>query len=225
MGHDDDAKRAWRASDDVQRATTSRQGDSLSANAIAKLGERVGHDLAGLALDLRSSDAGTQLGYLRCKGFRALSRDRGASARRDRKRDAEGYESGREPWPSATARSGACRIMPLRAMMGHSHDHHRTETRRALALGSRAHRDVHDRRGGRRNSHRSLALLADAAHMLSDNVSLGLALFAIWLASKPATPDKSFGYRRAEILAALANGGYARRAVDLDLRRGGAPFQ
>ena len=52
----------------------------------------------------------------------------------------------------------------------------------------------------------SLALLADAGHMLSDNLSLGVALFAAWLAGRPATPEKSFGYRRAEILAALANG-------------------
>jgi cobalt-zinc-cadmium efflux system protein len=52
----------------------------------------------------------------------------------------------------------------------------------------------------------SLALLADAGHMLSDNLSLGLALFAAWLAQRPATPNKSFGYRRGEILAALANG-------------------
>ena len=52
----------------------------------------------------------------------------------------------------------------------------------------------------------SLALLADAGHMISDNLSLGIALFAAWLAQRPATPDKSFGYRRAEILAALANG-------------------
>ena len=52
----------------------------------------------------------------------------------------------------------------------------------------------------------SLALLADAAHMLSDALALGLALFAAWLALRPATPDRSFGWRRAEILAALANG-------------------
>src|SRR5215210_2346056 len=52
----------------------------------------------------------------------------------------------------------------------------------------------------------SLALLADAGHMLSDSVSLGLALFASWIAAKPPTPNKSFGYKRAEILAALANG-------------------
>jgi cobalt-zinc-cadmium efflux system protein len=52
----------------------------------------------------------------------------------------------------------------------------------------------------------SLALLADAGHMLSDAGSLGLALFAVWIAQRPATPERSFGYRRAEILAALANG-------------------
>ena len=52
----------------------------------------------------------------------------------------------------------------------------------------------------------SLAVLADAGHMLSDAGSLGLALFAAWIAQRPATPGRSFGYRRAEILAALANG-------------------
>ena len=51
----------------------------------------------------------------------------------------------------------------------------------------------------------SLALLADAGHMLSDSLALGLALFAAWLARRPATPERSFGWRRAEILAALAN--------------------
>ena len=52
----------------------------------------------------------------------------------------------------------------------------------------------------------SLALLADAGHMLADVVAIALALFAGWLARKPATLQRSFGYRRAEILAALANG-------------------
>ena len=52
----------------------------------------------------------------------------------------------------------------------------------------------------------SLALLADAAHMLSDSVSLGLALVAVWLAQRPATSQRTFGLKRAEILAALANG-------------------
>lgn len=42
--------------------------------------------------------------------------------------------------------------------------------------------------------------------MLSDSFSLVLALLAFWLADRPATPDRSFGYKRAEILAALFNG-------------------
>ena len=51
----------------------------------------------------------------------------------------------------------------------------------------------------------SLALLADAAHMLTDVAALGLALLAIALARRPATASRSFGYLRAEILAALVN--------------------
>ncbi len=52
----------------------------------------------------------------------------------------------------------------------------------------------------------SLALLADAAHMLTDLAALGLSLFALKISTRPATHEKTFGYRRAEILAALANG-------------------
>lgn len=52
----------------------------------------------------------------------------------------------------------------------------------------------------------SLALLADAGHMLSDVASVALSLFAIWIAARPATPRRSFGYYRAEILAALVQG-------------------
>ncbi|MGK2932026.1 MAG: cation diffusion facilitator family transporter [Solirubrobacterales bacterium] len=52
----------------------------------------------------------------------------------------------------------------------------------------------------------SLALLADAGHMLSDSFSLFLALGAVMLASRPATSKRTFGYKRAEILAALVNG-------------------
>lgn len=51
----------------------------------------------------------------------------------------------------------------------------------------------------------SLALIADAGHMLTDVFGLGLALFAIWFSSKPATPQRTYGYYRTEILAALAN--------------------
>ena len=52
----------------------------------------------------------------------------------------------------------------------------------------------------------SLALLADAGHMLADVGALTLALVAAWLARAARDPERSFGYRRAEILAALANG-------------------
>ena len=51
----------------------------------------------------------------------------------------------------------------------------------------------------------SLALVADAGHMLTDSASLGLALFAIWLAKRPASAERTYGYNRAEILAAAAN--------------------
>lgn len=51
----------------------------------------------------------------------------------------------------------------------------------------------------------SLALLADAAHMLTDVGGLGLALFAAWMSMKAATPEKTYGYYRVEILAALTN--------------------
>jgi cation diffusion facilitator family transporter len=51
----------------------------------------------------------------------------------------------------------------------------------------------------------SLALVADAGHNFSDVLALGLALGAVWLAARPATANRSFGYKRAEILAALAN--------------------
>jgi cobalt-zinc-cadmium efflux system protein len=52
----------------------------------------------------------------------------------------------------------------------------------------------------------SLALLADAGHMVTDAGALGLSLFALWAAQRPATAEKSFGYYRLEILAALMNG-------------------
>jgi cobalt-zinc-cadmium efflux system protein len=51
----------------------------------------------------------------------------------------------------------------------------------------------------------SLALAADAGHMLTDLGGLALALFAAWIAARPPTPAKTFGYYRVEILAALVN--------------------
>lgn len=52
----------------------------------------------------------------------------------------------------------------------------------------------------------SLALIADAGHMLTDAGALGLSLVTATLARRPATPSKTFGYLRLEILAALVNG-------------------
>jgi cobalt-zinc-cadmium efflux system protein len=52
----------------------------------------------------------------------------------------------------------------------------------------------------------SLAVLADAGHLLSDAGSIGLALFAATLASRPGGARRTFGYQRSEVLAALVNG-------------------
>ena len=51
----------------------------------------------------------------------------------------------------------------------------------------------------------SLALLADAGHLLTDVVGIGLALLAIWFAGRPPTLGRTFGYLRLEIIAAVAN--------------------
>jgi cobalt-zinc-cadmium efflux system protein len=83
---------------------------------------------------------------------------------------------------------------------------HRAGSRRALGLvlALTASYTVAEIVGGLLTG--SLALLADAGHMLGDSAALALALGAAWLATRPATPERSFGFRRAEILAALANG-------------------
>ena len=52
----------------------------------------------------------------------------------------------------------------------------------------------------------SIALLADAGHMLSDVLALSLALLAFWMADRPASAQRTFGFQRAEVLAAAANG-------------------
>lgn len=80
----------------------------------------------------------------------------------------------------------------------------------------------------------SLALLADAGHMLADVAALALALTAAWFAARPANPTKTYGYYRLEILAAFANGivlvvvslrilyeAYARWAAPPEIQRGG----
>ena len=52
----------------------------------------------------------------------------------------------------------------------------------------------------------SIALIADAGHMLTDVAALGLALFVAWYSKQPGTPQKTYGYLRWEILAAFLNG-------------------
>ena len=94
--------------------------------------------------------------------------------------------------------------------MSHAHDHdhsHARETSRralAIALALTTTFMIAEVVGGLLTG--SLALLADAGHMLSDSFSLGLALFAGWLARRPPTSTRTFGLQRAEILAALFNG-------------------
>lgn len=91
-------------------------------------------------------------------------------------------------------------------MGNHDHKHDGSASRRklTLVLALTVGYTVAEAVGGWLTG--SLALLADAGHMLSDVLSLGLALFAAWMATRQPTAHKTFGYRRAEVLAALANG-------------------
>ena len=98
--------------------------------------------------------------------------------------------------------------------MAHAHDHdhaHRSGRRRASerrgllrALVTTSVILVAELIGGWLSN--SLALLADAGHMLSDALALLLAYLAVSLAARPATRSKTYGWHRLEILAALANG-------------------
>ncbi|MGG3821856.1 cation diffusion facilitator family transporter [Geobacillus thermodenitrificans] len=89
----------------------------------------------------------------------------------------------------------------------HGHHHHGREGNRkglAIALGITTSIMVLEFVGGLVTN--SLALLSDSGHMLSDAASLLLSLVAVWLAAKPASPKKTYGLYRFEILAALVNG-------------------
>ncbi len=86
--------------------------------------------------------------------------------------------------------------------MGHHHSHSTKQL--TLALAITASWFVIELAGGIYAN--SLALLADAAHMLTDLAALGLSLFALKISTRPATHEMTYGYLRAEILAALANG-------------------
>ena len=87
----------------------------------------------------------------------------------------------------------------------HAHGHTHGAGERALrwVLGLTAAFMVAELIGG--IAANSLALLADAAHMLTDVSAIGLSLFALWFARRPATPGMTWGWVRIEILAALAN--------------------
>lgn len=89
--------------------------------------------------------------------------------------------------------------------MGHTHASHRTQSRKRLTLVLILTCTVMAAElvGGLWSG--SLALLADAGHMFSDAAALGLALFAMWFAARPSPPHATYGYYRAEILAAVAN--------------------
>ncbi len=99
--------------------------------------------------------------------------------------------------------------------MGHSHSHHDHEGH------NHGHSHAHTKQlwwlsvltagymvaeivGGLASG--SLALLADAGHMAIDVASIVLSIFAVWVAKRPANTAKTYGYYRAEILAALVNG-------------------
>lgn len=90
--------------------------------------------------------------------------------------------------------------------MGHAHTQSaagRNKRRLALVFGLTITYLVVEVIGGLITG--SLALLADAGHMLTDVGGVGLALMAIWFAERPASPERTYGYYRVEILAALTN--------------------
>ncbi len=86
----------------------------------------------------------------------------------------------------------------------HSHGERSGKKRLVLAISITGSWFVIELAGGIYSN--SLALIADAAHMLTDLGALGLSLFALQISTRPATHEKTYGYLRAEILAALANG-------------------
>ena len=90
--------------------------------------------------------------------------------------------------------------------MGHAHNHSaagKNKKRLAIVLGLTTAYLVAEVIGGLLTH--SLALLADAGHMLTDVAGLLFALLAIRFAERPATPERTYGYYRIEILAALVN--------------------
>ena len=91
-------------------------------------------------------------------------------------------------------------------VMGHNHDHSHTQNKKVLLLAFIFITGfmIVEAIGGFLTN--SLALLSDAGHMLSDSISLGLALLAFIIAERAATAAKTYGYKRIEILASTVNG-------------------
>ena len=90
--------------------------------------------------------------------------------------------------------------------MGHEHNHSHTNNKKVLFWSFLIITSfmIIEAVGGFVTN--SLALLSDAGHMLSDSISLGLALVAFIIAEKAATAAKTYGYKRIEILASTVNG-------------------
>ncbi len=92
---------------------------------------------------------------------------------------------------------------------GHDHDHHHHDLREAsrksliTAVTLTTTFMVIEVIGGFASG--SLALISDAGHMLTDSAAIGLALFAMWAADRPASHRRTFGFYRTEILAAMFN--------------------
>ncbi len=105
----------------------------------------------------------------------------------------------------------ACKVTTMSDQRQHEHHEHAEEqpaqrvNRRplAIALAITSAFLVAEVIGGILTN--SLALLADAGHMATDAAALALALFAVWIARRPATPERSYGFYRVEVLAALLN--------------------
>lgn len=88
----------------------------------------------------------------------------------------------------------------------HGHHHHHTTNKRVLFISFIAIFTfmIVEAIGGFLTN--SLALISDAGHMLSDAVALGLSLLALKIGERKATNDKTYGYKRFEIVAAFLNG-------------------
>ena len=91
-----------------------------------------------------------------------------------------------------------------RGAHGHAHGHGASTRALRIALALTTALLVAEVVGGLAAN--SLALLADAGHMLTDAGALALSLFVVWFSRQPSAPEKTYGYLRAEILAALVNG-------------------